>query len=95
MPDGRSTPDQALRLLARVRPVQFDETHRRELASVLLSVVDNGGDESWFEHLAPKVDNPELDFELERRLEQSDRDIRRRASWAKNSILRARARHGE
>ena len=92
---GGERQDQALRLLARVRPVQFDETDRRELASVLLRVVDNGGDESWFEHLAPKVDTPELHFELERRLEQSDRDIRRRASWAKNSILRARTRQGE
>ena len=87
--------DQALRLLARVRRIRFSDEQRDGLGRLLLHVVDNGGDESWFEYLAPRVDTAHLRSELERRLEHGDGEIRRRARWAHNSIRRALEREGE
>ncbi len=87
--------DQALRLLARVRRTRFSDEQRDGLGGLLLDVVDNGGDESWFEYLAPRVDTASLRSELERRLEHEDGEIRRRARWAHNSIRRALERQGE
>lgn len=87
--DAEPGADAALRVLSDVPKVRLDPDQREQLASILLSVVDQGHDETWFEGIAPLVDSPALRDQLERRRRDPDDDVRRRAWWALNATLRA------
>jgi hypothetical protein len=81
----------ALRVLAkRPGPLPIDDAQKRELGELVLTVVDNGRDETWFEGAAIVADTPELRRSLAQSLERATQDgVRRRAFWALNAIRRS------
>ena len=86
--------DAARRILVKVPRAEIDEDLRPGFRRLLLGVVDEGGDESWFEGLAPMVDDPDLGRALGERMEHADDGVRRRAWWALNAIRREAERKG-
>lgn len=89
---GHGDDSDAARRLVAGHPVELHESQRRALAGSVIQVVDTGGDESWFEGLAPLVDSPELRLQLQDRHDHGNADVRRRARWALNAIHRAAER---
>ncbi|HET7489632.1 MAG TPA: hypothetical protein VFJ85_17020 [Acidimicrobiales bacterium] len=89
---GAPGSDAALRVLAALPRTHLDPESSDRLAALVLRVVDHGGNESWFERMAPRVDSPALRAALERRQEHPDDNVRRRARWALNAMVRAEAR---
>ena len=92
--DGGADGDAALRVLSRVPRLRLDPGPRQRLADRVLHVVHDGGDESWFEYMAPRVDSAELRVALDEAAQHLDRDVRRRASWARNAVRRGEERDG-
>jgi len=79
----------ALRVLARAGRIALEETERDALCVLVLDVIDRGGDESWFEGLAPKLETPRFHQLLLDRGQHHDGEVRRRARWAISAIQRA------
>jgi hypothetical protein len=76
----------ALRVLGKLRGVRLAPEQRDQLASLVLEVIDSGGDESWFESLVPLVDSPPFRQALAAREASADRDVARRTFWARNKL---------
>ncbi|MEA2827865.1 MAG: hypothetical protein QOG43_2304 [Actinomycetota bacterium] len=92
--DAGPEADAARRVLVDVPRAEIDDDLRPGFRRLLLGVVDEGGDESWFEGLAPLVDDPDLQRALAERMEHPDGGVRRRAWWALNAIRREGERKG-
>lgn len=86
--DGGPDAEAARRLLVQVPQAEIDEDLRPGFRRLLLAVVDDGGDESWFEGMAPLVDDPDLRRALGERMDHPADGVRRRAWWALNAIRR-------
>jgi hypothetical protein len=89
---GGADSDAALRVLSRVPRLRLEPGPRQRFAARVLHIVHEGGDESWFESMAPRFDSPELRDALDEAAQHADRDVRRRASWARNALRRAEER---